>query len=71
MSLIIGVMPKFLWVFFSLREFLFWDISLTDVVKCGKQFFFCSNWIFVIGAGEFVCLNVCIHVQIKRGLKGE
>ena len=37
MSLVIGVIPKFLWGF--LREFLFWDISLTDVVKCEKQFF--------------------------------
>ena len=37
MSVVIGMISKFLWGF--LREFLFWDISLTDVVKFGKQFF--------------------------------
>ena len=68
MLLIIGVMPKFLWGF--LRVFYLRDISLTDVVKCGKQFFLFEldfyNWCW----GVF-CLNVCVYVQIKRGLKGE
>ena len=57
MSFVIGVIPKFLWGF--LREFLFWDIRLTDVVSVENNFLFelkfcnwCRGLFFVL---MFVC----------------
>ena len=47
MPFVVGMISEILWGF--LRKFLFWDISLTDVIKLENNFFVRIG-IFVIGA---------------------